>query len=181
MTIMAAGMIRIFHIKRMLVASFLLIISSWLQAGVEMNRFKNYTFWDFIEILDQAMPLDKENAEVLFGSELVFIKKRGKRDEWGSQNIVTNDNVLLEDIIFLLNEEKSLENGGFLKINIKDQCITVDSLKEKINGLVLFSGPRGHSVMDTTVWSATRKWGSIYFSFRELNRDCLAYITFESQ
>ena len=179
MTIMAAGMIRILHIKRMLVASFLLIISSWLQAGVEMNRFKNYTFWDFIEIIDQAMPLDKENAEVLFDDQFIFSKQRGRYNEWRSQDLETKDGIVLDDITFVLNQDDSLSNGGFFHFNTKNQCLTLKNTKQKVEGVVLHSGPKGRSLHDTSVWRASRSWGDIFFSFEVRDPDCLAYVTFK--
>ena len=144
-----------------------------------MKRYKNYSFWDFMMVLDKSMPLDKDALEVAFDDRFSKTKVRGLYYECKSRPIETVDGVIIDDITFVFSQKNDLKKGGFFYFDLDGKCIDLNALKENVHNIELHSGPSGHSANDKVVWKSARKWGELFFSFNATNPDCLASVAFK--
>ena len=68
---------------------------------------------------------------------------------------------------------------GFLVINLSGSCIKLAEVRSRYEGLQITDHPRGHSLDESTSYTAALSWGALSFSFKERQPDCLSSVAFE--
>ena len=62
-------------------------------------------------------------------------------------------------------------------LEVVGKCITIDLVRARYGQLTIVDSPRGHSLLDATVYRSRQSWGSYYFAFEEIARDCLSSVS----
>lgn len=161
------------------IASHFVLAAAMLFSVCDKSQDSNseQALWGKLDSLGDDMPLTKPQFESILGATTFLMKQGSYVSTWrGEPVILGSDLGIVTPEIKLGNDGRFSDLGG-VSLDITGKCITFEQVKAKYGDLTVFDTPRGHSFMDETVYRSRQKWGSYYFAFRVIARDCLASIS----
>ncbi|MGF6957225.1 hypothetical protein [Paraburkholderia youngii] len=142
------------------------------------------TLWQTIDALVQQIPFTKAKVESVLATHLVDreISKDSIRNA-AFQFYVGGPAKMADGIVVGKVDLRVRHTGGhpgFLALGkLSGECVTLAMVRAHYSNLKLTDSPRGHSLDETTAYSAFLPWGTLSFAFAERNRDCLQGVSFD--
>ncbi len=136
------------------------------------------TWWQAVDALVKQIPFSKKKVETLLKTSLSETDNTGNDvfQFYESPPVTLKDGVVIRNIDLRI--KRIGPHPGFMVLEIKGQCITLDQIRRRYGPLEITEAPRGRSLDEETSHSAMQPWGKLSFGFAERNPDCLASIVF---
>lgn len=145
------------------------------QEGISMATKE--TLWQMIEAIERNMPLTKEGAEQALGTSFQLAQQDQYSVHWISEEVLLDNGARISNASLVLGAKGPVASQG-ITLNLTGECITRNEVKARYGEMEIVGHPRGHSLQEATSFGAAQLWGELIFAFREIDPDCLAYVTF---
>lgn len=158
------------------VSLYVLLAFSFSFEGMAADRkvASESILWVKVDALGRSMPLTKDNLESILGTPMSMREQSEYITLWRGEPAIVASDLGITDARIKVGASRKFSIATF---NILGKCITYEDIKKHYGNLSLYDTPRGHSYMDEMVYRSSQSWGSYYFVFRMIARDCLAAIT----
>lgn len=164
---------------------FLAGVAVWL-AGYSISKSyakerivttKQMTLWQAVEVLAKQIPFSKAKIEETLAIGLVEKRRSAHTTFFEGGGVRLLQSVGLTKVDLRLGNRP--DDPGLLGIDLEGPCITLDDVRRHYPSLEITDAPRGRSMEEETVYTATLPWGELSFGFKEKNPNCLAGIGFK--
>ncbi|EEA01360.1 conserved hypothetical protein [Burkholderia sp. H160] len=142
------------------------------------------TLWQTIDALVQQIPFTKAKVESVLATHLVDRDTSKDPIQNTAFQFYVGGPAKLADGVVVGNVDLRIRNHaghpGFLVLGkFSGECVTLATVRAHYGNLKITDTPRGHSLDETTAFSAFLPWGTLSFAFAERNRDCLEGVSFD--
>ncbi|WP_240158970.1 hypothetical protein [Burkholderia sp. Ax-1724] len=141
------------------------------------------TLWQTIDALAQHIPFSKNNVENVLSAHLA----EKDTSESPIQNtaflfyiggpVNLTDGAVISNVDLRIRRKAG--HPGFLVLNMKGRCVSLDEVRSHYSDLKLTYPPRPDSTYAFTGYSTFPSWGRLSFSFLERNPNCLSSLSFD--
>lgn len=153
------------------------LLSSEGRCYPENRRVSETALWQILDSLGREMPLTKRNFEQSLGTTLFLEKRDAYKSRWIGEPVVLGSDLGIEVPTLVLDPTDRFDKQSRASLEVVGKCITIDLVQARYGQLTIVDSPRGHSLRDATVYRSRQKWGSFYFAFEEIARDCLSSVS----
>ncbi|MGF6443033.1 hypothetical protein QF002_003844 [Paraburkholderia youngii] len=142
------------------------------------------TLWQTIDALAQQIPFTKAKVESVLATHLVDRDTTKDPIQNAEFNFYVGGPGKMADGVVVGNVGLRVRHTGghpgFLALGrLSGECVTLAMVHAQYSNLKITDSPRGHSLDETTAYSAFLPWGTLSFAFAERNRDCLEGVSFD--
>ncbi|MCL1635572.1 hypothetical protein M2650_13165 [Luteimonas sp. SX5] len=156
---------------------FVLAILFATTTSAAVGRPNEYSeLWLLIDKIGRGMPLRKDKYEAIINSQLYLRDSDEYGAEWSSGPIPLQRTLGISETSLALDASGRFGPRSGVAIKIVGACVTTMDVESVFGSIKIIHSPRGHSLEEATIYRASREWGYVDFSFKEIAPDCLATI-----
>ncbi|MCC8397433.1 hypothetical protein LJ656_33255 [Paraburkholderia sp. MMS20-SJTR3] len=164
----------------------LVVVSFLAGCGLTGERQKarpDMTLWQTIGALVQQTPFTKAKVENVLMTQLnVKDTSRSPFPNTAFQFYIggpvqLSDGMLISKVDLRIRHKPG--HPGFLVLRLVGGCITLKTVRNRYQDLIVTEYPKGQSLDEALAFSAFLEWGGLSFGFVERNPGCLAYLAFD--